>query len=195
MSAFNHGSQSRANAYSENRCSNFTSFDPWWSEIQKVYERFDKKIARCPDFPKVVELPPSAGFLAPCHKKQIEAKLETFAEGLLTGLRAIFILPGTKKQLRAWNSSPTCYGQYWNSCVFLHAHPVNLGTFNLDSLRDFFLHDVLVHEIGHHLDDRKSATTKESETFAETFVVRMRMGSLDALRNDRQLTMQSEAPS
>jgi len=80
-------------------------------------------------------------------------------------------LAGTQKQLKSWNSSVTTYGHYWRSCVFLHAYPSGQDGFNLTSLREFFIRDVLVHEIGHHVDQRRYSTTKERESFADAFAI------------------------
>ena len=88
----------------------------------------------------------------------------------IEGLRAVFILGGTRKQMISWNSSVTTYGHYWNFCIFLHAFPQKAPRGELARLRAFFLHDVLVHEIGHHVDQRRYSTTKEREQFAEQFV-------------------------
>ncbi len=169
MSAHNQGSQSRSNLYSEDRFSNWSSYDPAWAETLAVYKKFDRRIARRPDFPKIIALPTTDGFLRSCSPLQVEAKLHRIRPEFIEGLRAVFILGGTQKQLKSWNSRITTYGHYWRSCVFLHAFPFGAGNVNLTTLHSFYLRDVLVHEIGHHVDERRFTTKKERERFAEAF--------------------------
>jgi hypothetical protein len=87
------------------------------------------------------------------------------------GLRAVFLLAGTRKQEKSWSSSLGCYGMYWNSCVFLFAHPFNLRSgYTLDDLRRFYLDNVLVLEVAHHIDRERITDKKAKESFAHTFV-------------------------
>jgi hypothetical protein len=166
MSAHSNGSGPRANSYSENRFTNWSEYEPWWLEIQAVFKRFDGKIAKRPAFPKIIELPPLEGFIRPCSAGEVETQLANCPVEFVKGLRAIFILSGTTKQLKSWGRAKTFYGHYWRSCVFLHAYP--FGQAELISLRRFYLRDVLMHEIGHHLDTR-NVTRKDRERFAEQF--------------------------
>jgi hypothetical protein len=166
MSAHSHGSGPRSNSYSENRFTNWSEYEPWWLEIQAVFKRFDGKIAKRPAFPKIIEFPALEGFIRPCSAGEVEAQLTNCSPEFLKGLRAIFILSGTQKQLKSWGSATTFYGHYWNRCVFLHACP--FGRAELTSLRRFYLRNVLMHEIGHHLDTQ-NLTRKDRERFAEQF--------------------------
>ena len=166
MSAHNHGSGPRSNRYSENRFTNWSAYEPWWLEIQAVFKRFDGKIAKKPAHPKVIELKALEGFIRPCSAAQVQAQLARCSPEFLKGLRAVFILSGTVKQLRSWGRATTFYGHYWQSCVFLHAYP--FGWWDLDSLRQFYLRNVLMHEIGHHVDTI-NVTKKDRERFAEQF--------------------------
>lgn len=168
MSSHNSGSKSRGNMYSQDRFTNWSEYDPAWSEVQAVYKRFDGRISKNPYFPKIIALPTLDGFLRCCSPQQVEGKLRQMKPEFIEGLRAVFILAGSQKQLKSWNSSVTTYGYYWRSCVFLHAYPADQSTC-LTRLRDFFIRDVLVHEIGHHVDQRRNCTTKERERFADAF--------------------------
>jgi hypothetical protein len=169
MSAHNQGSGARSNRYSENRFTNWAEYEPWWLEIQVVWKRFDAKIAKRPTFPKIIELPPLLGFIRPCSAKEVEAQLSQCSPEFLKGLRAIFILSGTAKQLKSWKGSMPFLGHYWRSCVFLHAYP--FGRKDLDSLRRLYLRDVLMHEIGHHVDSH-NAKPESRERFANEFAKR-----------------------
>jgi hypothetical protein len=166
MSAHNNGSGPRSNSYSKNRFTNWFEYEPWWLEIQAVFKRFDSRIAKRPVFPKIIEFTLLEGFIRPCSAKDVEAQLLSCSPDFLKGLRAVFILSGTAKQLKSWRRSRAFYGHYWNSCVFLHAYP--FGKAELNSLRRLYLRNVLMHEIGHHLDTR-NCTKKDRERFAEEF--------------------------
>jgi hypothetical protein len=166
MSAHNNGSGPRSNSYSGNRFTNWSEYEPWWLEIQAVFKRFDGRIAKRPAFPKIIDLDPLEGFIRPCTAQEVEAQLLSCPPDLLEGLRAVFILPGTRKQLNSWKRSMAFYGHYWRSCVFLHAYP--FGRAELVSLRRFYLRNVLMYEIGHHVDSWNT-TKKDCERYAKRF--------------------------
>jgi hypothetical protein len=165
MSAHSNGSGPRSNRYSENRFTNWSEYQPWWLEVQTVFKRFDGKIARNPKFPKVIYLEPLEGFIRPCSEQEVEAQLRSCPAQFLRGLRAVFILSGTRKQLLSKRSA-AFYGHYWRCCVFLHAYP--FGRANLTWLRRFYIRDVLMHEIGHHVDELNTTRAKR-ERFADRF--------------------------
>lgn len=166
MNAHGNGSGPRSNSYSENRFTNWSEYEPWWLEVQAVFKRFDGKIAKRPSFPKIIEFPALNGFIRPCSAQEAEAQLRSCPQEFLIGLRAVFILSGTAKQLKSWGASTTFYGHYWRRCVFLHAYP--FGRAELTSLRRFYIRNVLMHEIGHHVDTQ-NLTRKDRERFAEQF--------------------------
>jgi len=166
MSAHNNGSGPRSNSYSENRFTNWSEYEPWWLEVQSVFKRFDGRIAKHPRFPKIIALKPLEGFIRPCTAPAVEARLRSCPAEFLEGLRAVFILSGTRKQLKSYRASTAFYGHYWRECVFLHAYP--FGRADLNWLHRFYLRDVLMHEIGHHLDERNTSR-KDRERFAERF--------------------------
>lgn len=166
MNAHNNGSGPRSNSYSQNRFTNWSEYEPWWLEVQATFKRFDGKIAKRPAFPRVIELEPLEGFIRPCRAGDIEAQLAKCPTEFLMGLRAVFILSGTTKQLKSWRRRRAFYGQYWRSCVFLHAYP--FGRADLHWLRRFYVCDVLMHEIGHHVDVG-NVGKKDRERFAEEF--------------------------
>jgi hypothetical protein len=168
MSAHDQGSGPRSNRYSENRFTNWAEYEPWWLEVQAVFKRFDGKIAKHPEFPKIIEFEPIEGFVRPCVGTQVEAQLRTLPGETLTDLRAVFILSGTKKQLRSWKRSTCFYGHYWRCCVFLHPYPFK-PRLDLDRLRRFYIRNVLVHEVGHHVD-LHNTIRNDRERFAEQFV-------------------------
>jgi hypothetical protein len=166
MSAHSNGSGPRSNAYSKNRFTNWSEYEPWWLEIQAVFKRFDGKIAKRPAFPKIVELKALEGFIHPCSAREVEAQMMSCPPEFLKDLRAVFILSGTVKQLKSWGKMTAVYGHYWNDCVFLHAYP--FGRSDLNRLRRLYLRRVLIHEIGHHVDTH-NVTREARERFAKRF--------------------------
>lgn len=172
MSAHNHGSQSRSNMYSKDRFTNWQPYSPAWLEIQAVYKRFDNKISKTPTFPKIIALPPSPGFMHPCTTNAVENHLRMLDPGFIHGIRAVFLLSGTRKQLTTWNSNVVTYGCYWRSCIFLNAIPATTSIPYRESMKTFYLKDVLIHEVGHHVDQRPYTTQKESEIFANAFAIK-----------------------
>ena len=172
MSAHFQASGPRSNAYSASKFTNWTAYDPFLAECRAALKRFDGRISRVPAFPHVIVLKPqSADFIHACTRAEVKAHLERMPPTARRGLRAVFLLAGTRKQEKSWRSKLGCYGVYWNSCVFLCAHPFQLPSgYTLDNLRRFYLEDVLVHEVAHHLDRERIADQKTKEAFAHAFV-------------------------
>ncbi len=171
MSAHFHSSGPRSNAYSKSKCSNWAVYDPFYAEARAAYKRFDDRLPAHPKCPRVIVLPPlEPEFIHACKKAEVEHRLSKMPPEHLLGLRAVFLLSGTRKQQRCWTSSLACYGIYSRSCVFLCAHPNGVGYRYLDDIRDFYLDDVLVHEVAHHVDRDRSADEATKEGFANAFV-------------------------
>jgi hypothetical protein len=172
MSAHFQSSGPRSNAYSESKFTNWTAYDPFFAEARAAFKRFDGRISRVPKFPHVIVLRPQIpDFIHACKRVEVTARLQRIPPASRQGLRAVFLLAGTRKQENSWWSKLGCYGMYWNSCVFLCAHPFQLpGRYTLDDLRGFYIEDVLVHEVAHHLDRERIVDTKAEEAFAHAFV-------------------------
>jgi hypothetical protein len=173
MSAHFQSSGPRGNAYSESKFTNWTEFHPFHAEGRAAYKRFDQRLPARPAFPRIIRLPPfKPDFFHPVDPSQVKWRLSCMPASHLEGLRAVFILGGTRKQQRSWYGSLRCYGFYWRECVFLCAYPNGLMRHDRDWLRDFFLDDVLVHEVAHHLDRFRDANYSTKEAFAYGFVER-----------------------
>jgi hypothetical protein len=172
MSAHFQSSGPRSNAYSESKFTNWTPYDPFFAEARAAFKQFDEKISNIPKFPHVlVNKPQTPDFIHACTRTEVRARLERMPEVSRKDLRAVFLLAGTRKQEKSWWSSLGCYGMYWNSCVFLFAHPFKLPRgYTLDKLRRFYLDDVLVHEIAHHIDRERITHKKAKEAFAHAYV-------------------------
>ena len=171
MSSHFQGSGPRSNAYSESKFTNWAVYDPFFAEARIALKRFDSKIPEAPAFPYVIALPPQADvFMHPCTRSQVLEKLERLLPESIKDLRAVFLLAGTRKQERSWRSQLGCYGIYWARCVFLCAPLFNWHVARRDGWRDFYLDDVLVHEIAHHADRQRLANKKTKEAFAHAYV-------------------------
>jgi hypothetical protein len=172
MSAHFQSSGPRSNAYSESKFTNWTAYDPFFAEARAALKRYDERISVKPAFPRVVVLKPQfPDFIHACKRAELVAKLHRMAPASLTALRAVFLLAGTRKQENSWWSKLGCYGMDWKSCVFLCAHPFRLPHgYSLDHLRNFYLEDVLVHEVAHHVDRGRRVNSKTKESFAHAFV-------------------------
>jgi hypothetical protein len=174
MSAHFQGSGPRSNAYSESKFTHWAIYDPFFAEAVTAHKRFDGRLPKLPSFPHIVTLGPLEGFMHPCTRDHIAHRLSEMPSAYISGLRAVFLLAGRRKQERSWRSKLACYGFYWRSCVFLCAHPFDLGRHTLDSIRDLYLNDVLVHEVAHHIDRHRRAPPDKKEGFAYGFVEQQR---------------------
>jgi hypothetical protein len=173
MSAHHRSSGPRGNAYSEFKLTNWAVYDPFFAEGRAAFKHFESRLAAQPKFPRIIALPALLPDLFhACTRDQVKRRLAPMPAAHLEGLRAIFLLSGTRKQQTCWKSSLACYGYYWRACVFLCAHPYGLGYQYIDDLRDFYLDDVLVHEVAHHVDRFRSADNSTKEGFANAFVQR-----------------------
>lgn len=172
MSAHFQSSDPRSNAYSESKFTNWTPYDPFFAEARAAFKRFDEKISRVPKFPHVIVIKSQTpDFIHACTRAEVRAKLQQMPEASRQGLRAVFLLAGTRKQEKSWWSNLGCYGMYWNSCVFLFASTFKLPhRWTLDRLQRFYLNDVLVHEVAHHIDRERIADKKTKEAFAHAYV-------------------------
>lgn len=162
----------RSNAYSESKFTNWTKYDPFFAEARAALKQFDGRISRVPLFPHVIVIKPQVpDFIHPCKRAEIRRRLELMPQSSRKDLRAVFLLGGTRKQEKSWWSKLGCYGMYWKSCVFLFAHPFQLPNgYTLDNLRNFYLDDVLNHEVAHHIDRERISDCKAKENFAHAYV-------------------------
>lgn len=120
----------------------------------------------------------------------------------MTGLKAVVVLGGSKKQEKTSNSL-FAYGTYTSGVIFLHPFPKRFldqirkglpkpsslheyeragAKINRDgkywrmqfdeiSVKQFYLREVLLHELGHHMDskNRQFKTGRKAEGFADWF--------------------------
>lgn len=176
MNASSHSSGPRSNAYSESKFTNWTEYNPWLMEARSALKRYDARIPEHPKFPRIIVVRPQIpDFIYSCSALQVECRLRKMPAEHLQGLRAVFLLAGTRKQQTSWQSGLKYYGMYAWSCVFLCACPFELARhWDIDARWHFYVEDVLVHEIAHHLDRRPGESRKKREGFANSFVEQRR---------------------
>lgn len=145
-------------------------YDPFFAEARAALKRFNSRIPKVPAFPHVIVLRPQlTDFIQPCTRAEVIARLERLPPASIQGLRAIFLLAGTRKQQQSWSSELAYYGMYWRACVFLCACPLD-WRYSRDTWRDFYLDDVLVHEVAHHIDRQQVHDKQDKEAFAHAYV-------------------------
>ena len=183
---------------SGSKYSNRTGFNPFYSATEKIYSKYFRRIKNR-TYPFIRVEPTHGEFCFPVTVDDIRSAIKRIPRQYVLGIKAILVPPGSKKQTKAANSL-YLYGEYWQSCIFLHPMPKSMlrmkfagnlkpnqgeeyrragakvsttGSvteieFNADSLRNFYLNDVLVHEVGHHVD-RQIRTQSKREGFASWF--------------------------
>lgn len=123
-------------------------------------------------FPRVCEVPLAEGFCQACSREEVELRLTQLPQAHLVGLRAVVLLGGTRRQEVCWRGNLSCYGFYSEGVVFLCAIPRAMGTWTFEEKRDFYLHDVLPHEVGHHVDSGRNMGRADKEAFAHSYADR-----------------------
>jgi hypothetical protein len=197
----------RSGAYSKEKFTNWTDFDPYHEEISALPASLQPHRVlplggggEC----RIYERPLSPGFLRPYTGEDVARVLASLPQPFLRELKGVFLMGGTGKQARIAWSDLYRYGSYGSATVHLFAFPCRrlerrrkgpcrphvvqeylragatcategnewVCRFTEESLRLFYLADVLIHEVGHHVDRlhlfRKPA--REGEAFAHWFV-------------------------
>jgi len=189
------GSGQRSGLYSEQRFTNWSVHDPYWSEVEtlprKMRPRVEVERESLPAL-GVYDRPVAEGFLRPCTPEDVAGVLGAIPSEFLTDLTGVFLLGGTTRQ-RGLTKKVT-YGMYGRGRIFLFAYSEKLLThkwpkmpkpsvakeytkfgatfvpdgkggalltFDESSLRRFYVYDVLLHEVGHHVDREKNADNAE----------------------------------
>ena len=178
--------------YSESKFTNQTQFQPFYSATEKIYSKYKQRIKNR-SYPFIRIEPTNDEFSFPVTVSDIRESLKLVPGTFLDGIKAILVPPGTKNQIKVANSL-YIYGEYWQQCIFLHPYPKAMLTiqntkklkpheldeyqragaefiekgirFTDKSLQRFYLLDVLIHEIGHHIDIQRRPQRKR-EKFAE----------------------------
>lgn len=186
--------------YSEQRFTNWTPHDPYWSEAEGLPPRMrpravipqkdDRSVG-------VFERPLAAGLIRPWTVEDVVGVLRRVPAAFVAGLAAVYLMGGTARQGRR---RALTFGMYSDAGIYLFpvlerrlaegwptsANPANLSKytrfgaavtplsrgaatviFDDQNLRRFYLYDVLLHELGHHVD--RSGAAKNGERYALWF--------------------------
>lgn len=205
--AFNSGFKN--GPWTENKFTNLTPYSPFYSQADKVvYQHLDQMQKEGLTY--FFEYQPIAGFVRPINMADIKKVIAHIPDIFITDLKGVFLCPGSKKQGRFSSNVFGCYSEFYKSiCIFpfpddlcfyfknrpkpsvcleYERHGAKWKQderywqleFNLESLRSFYLRDVLVHEIGHHVDNislSKDRSNGQKERFAEWFAIEFGMRS------------------
>jgi hypothetical protein len=191
----------RSGHWSGSKFTNLTEFDPSGSELDSAWEKYFDRIHNSPDLTIIVQpvhsdfvLPIDKASIREAlsavpkkflqglkgvvtlsgSKKQEKASNSLFAYGVYTS-NVIFLHPFPKKfldRIRRGLPKPSALqeferagakitrdGKYWRM------------QFDEIALKQFYLKEVLLHELGHHVDSKNSRfkTDKKAEGFADWF--------------------------
>lgn len=186
----------RSNIYSSSKFSNWSRYNPWDMEIDKAIQRLPKSSSK----PQIHKFPVHSDFMMPLEITDVEAAIEKLGPGLTDGIEVILLLAGTTRQKSFRRGARFGLYYVVRGLIAIHAFPKHLQTMHfkrglspavqqeyvragaifkspdtaiLDdaAVRRFLLDDVLLHEIGHHLDRHNFArkSSRKIEGFAEWF--------------------------
>ena len=196
----------RSNMYSMNKCSNWSRFNPFDSEIEAIPPSVRPASTIETETGTRIGIfarDPHPSFIQPVSVEDVETALKDVPAEFLRGLTSVYILGGTAKQAKAALSRLFRFGCYGRNRIYLHAFPkrclrltykvpplpdalqeyIRAGAtwssegslhelrFSEESLRTFYLRDVLLHEVGHHVDESNPFRKKRaaSERYANWF--------------------------
>ena len=192
----------RGDRYSGSKVTNSTQFQPFYSVTEKIYSKFYQEFQNrtwpliriapthedfiFPVTEKDIEatlarIPPEyvAGvkaILVPGgSKKQIKVAKSLYLFGEYWQ-ECVFLHPYPKARLTLTfykKPNPSVTQEYRRAGAIIKTKRSGIEiSFDETSLKQFYLRDVLMHEIGHHNDNRlKDRSRRKSETFAEWFAL------------------------
>ena len=187
--------------YSGSKFTNQTRFQPFYSATEKIYSKYKQRIKNrnypyiriepthddfifpvtVSDIRETLKLVPriylegiKAILVPPGSKKQIKAANSLYIYGEYWQ-KCLFLhpYPNTMLTIQSTNKfKPHEFEDYKRTGAEISERDnVKVIIFNDSSLRRFYLCDVLMHEIGHHIDKQRRSQRKR-EKFAEWFALR-----------------------
>jgi hypothetical protein len=190
----------RSNAWSRNKRTNLRSFDPQNEELSRVIEKYYDECEGA-ERPIYRQISLHEAFVMPVTLTEVKVTVDAIPAEFTDGLKGVFLLGGSQKQADTYNTySYGCYLENKiylhpypkNRLKRKYAHPPKphilieyqragvsitqkpgefIIEFTEDALRHFYLRDVLIHEVGHHVDRSNFGKKRKSrmEPFAEWF--------------------------
>src|SRR5437870_10840266 len=116
----------RGDRSSGSKFSNLTPFQPFYSATAKMYAKYSKHFGDA-DMPLIRIEPTHEDFILPITSNDIRTTLTSIPSQFLTGIQAVLVPSGSKKQITAMKDR-FMHGEYWQSCIFLHPYPKILMT-------------------------------------------------------------------
>lgn len=194
------GKKGRSGAWSESKWTNQNRFDVFDLEIDRAVDRYRREIERTDRLAIVVEHP-HPDFISPVKKHHIIETIRSIPEDFTRGVKSIIVLRGTRRQAAQnsgqvyglyWENMIFLYPYPKSLLNMTYAkaprpHILNdhkragaiVGSANgsttikytEEAVKQFYLRDVLIHEIGHHVDavNFSDKSHKKIEGFAEWF--------------------------
>jgi len=199
------GSGPRSNAYSESKCSNWTRFDPFVSEVRALPANLRPDMLAPLQSGEDVAIfvrPLHADFVRPFSPEAVRDALAVLPGEFVSGLDAVYLLAGSSKQAKVALGDLSRYGCYGYGKIFLYAFPKRTMAYRLkrspkpsvmqqyvragatliqdsggyelrfteSALRQFYLTEVLLHEVAHHvMRDGPQKNRRAEERFADWF--------------------------
>lgn len=120
--AYQRGPQGvRGDRDSGSKVSKRTPFHPFYSATEKTYARYYERF-RNRNLPWIHIAPTHSQFIFPATRADIQAALKGIPAQFMEGIKAILVPSGSNKQITAMKSR-FLFGEYWQSCIFLHPYP------------------------------------------------------------------------
>jgi hypothetical protein len=174
------------------------AFNPALNEIETVYKKNLKKVLSGRPKPLILKEPVHSSFIMPVSIKDIKKTLKAVPRGFLSGLDAVFLLGGSNKQAKAfslfrfgtyWKKCIFIHAFPKAFLTVFYENPLKPSfleeykryriktkkefggisiCFTPESLKNYYLGHILMHEMGHHVCGTGKNIKKE-EGFAEWF--------------------------
>lgn len=201
----------RSGPWSANKYTNLTPYSPYHSQVDSILKTNWGHLEKGEGI-FYAAYKAGRGWEHPLSLEAVKDFMGKIPQEFTRELKAVFLCPGSRKQLNFRDTCFGCYDNYYNSiflfpffsdrslyyktkpkpseCLEFERHGAiwnNQGDywvleFSPEALKSFYLRDVLVHEIGHHVDNIFLAGTRndaEKERFAEWFALEFGMRNVN----------------
>ncbi len=197
---FMHNGGIRSGSWSKSKYTNLRSYDPWDLEVSAALSKIEQKLENHKGI-LFQQLRTHPNFVSPLKLFDVKVMVGKLPAEFVRNLEAIVLLGGTNKQLKSWRlltygvyfsnkifihafpkkrleriyysiPKPSTLYEYRRAGAIMEEHKSGLRIrFDRDALKTFFEREVLMHEIGHHVDraNHNCKSDKKAEGFADWF--------------------------
>lgn len=196
---FMHNGGIRSGSWSKSKYTNLRSADPWDLEVSVALAKIEQKLSAHEGI-LFQQLRTHPSFVSPLKLFDVKAVVGRLPAKFVHKLEAIVLLGGTNKQLKSSRLTygvyfsnkifihafpkkrletvycsipkPSILNEYRRAGAIMEKHGAGIRLrFDREALKKFFERDVLMHEIGHHVDraNLDSKSHKKAEGFADWF--------------------------